>query len=252
MDVLYCSISDVKRLLRSIPGRESKVRFSSAYKGLLSDDGNNGDIALSGVTFNAGFSGHETFTFEFTDSTTFDISGDVLGNLGSGDRFTDSTSSDNFLVPSANWSGAAQTGDKVYITADSDLSDDDGTGFIEDATRKINAELETRYGSLDNIAYYDDATETIPDGVVFACIRYAAYEIFNSLYAGMAREGESPVEGWNKSASETLDKYLAGKGLGPRWRSRALLVTELGVEGVGDGIIKIDELSDAKNKEYTR
>ncbi len=250
MDVLYCSISDVKRLLRSIPGRESKVRFSSAYKGLLADGNNNGSIALSGVTFDDAFSGHETFTFEFIDSTSFDVTGDVLGSLGSGNRFAEFSYLEMFSVPVANWSGAAQVGDKVYITSDSDLSNDDGTGFIEDATREINAELETRYGSLDNVPYYDDEDETIPDAVVFACMRYAAYEIFNSLYAG--GEGESLVENWNKSASKTLDKYLAGKGMGPRWKSRVLLVTELGVKGVGDGIIKINELSDAKNKEYTR
>jgi len=252
MSQIYCELTDVKRLLRSVSNRESKIRFSSAYRDLKANPSNTGTITLAGVSFEDSFAEHETYTFEFTDSTSFDVSGDVVGNLGSGNRFSEFTAEDKFSVPVANWSGAALDGDKCYITAASDVSNDDGHEYIVDATRRINAHLERIFGTLDNVAYYDSTSEELPQAIQFACIRYAAYDIFNSVYAGIAPEGESPVEGWKNSAEDTLEAYLSGHGRGPIWKSRVSLITELGVENVGEGTIEIDELPDSKNKQYER
>ena len=252
MSRVYCEISDVKRLLRSVANRESKIRFSDAYRDLSADPNNVGSIALSGVSFVDSFAEHETFTFEFTDSTSFDVSGDVVGSVGSGNRFAVFTAADRFSVPVANWSGTALAEDKYYITAASDVSDDDGHEYIVDATRKINARLERIFGTLDNVSFYDSTNVELPQGVVFACIRFTAYDIFNSVYAGIAPEGESPVEKWNESANSTLDQYLSGHGRGPIWKSRDTQVNEIGIPGVKDGVIEIDELPDAQNKQYER
>jgi hypothetical protein len=43
-----------------------------------------------------------------------------------------------------------------------------------------------------------------------------------------------------------------GGGPGPRWRARASLITEIGVEGVGEGIIDLDPLSSTENEDFDR
>lgn len=252
MSRIYCELADVKRLLRSLANKESKIRFSSAYRDLKVDGGNTGTIALSGVSFVNSFAEHETFIFEFTDSTSFDVTGYVVGSLGSGNRFSEFTAEGRFSVPAANWNGAALAGDKCYITSASDMSEDGGHGFIVDSTRRINARLERIFGELGNVDFYDSTNIELPQAVQFACIRYTAYDIFNSVYAGIALEGESPVERWKTSAAETLEEYLSGHGRGPVWKSRESKITKLGVEGVEGGILEINELSDAKNKQYER
>lgn len=252
MSRIYCTLNDVKRLLRSLPNQESRVRFSSAYRDLKPDDGNSGDIDLSGVSFVDSFSDHDTYTFQFTDSTSFRVTGEIIGSLGTGNRFSTFTATNRFSVPSENWSGAAITGDKVYITAASDISEDDGHQFVVDATKKINSRLSTRYGSLSNVSYYDSTSAELPDAVSYACSRIAAYEIFNSVFAGSAVDEASPVERWNKDAESELVLYLSAHGRGPIWKSRVSLVTEIGVSGVGDGVVEIDELPDPENKDYER
>lgn len=252
MSRIYCDLDNVKRLLRSVSNKESRVRFSDSYRDLKADDSNTGTISLSGVSFLDSFADHETFTFEFTDSTSFEVSGDVVGALGSGTTTSEFTATGKFTVPVANWSGVAVAGDKWYITASSDVSEDDGHQFLVDATKRINAQLEKVYGSTSNISFYDSTSEELPNAVSFSCTRYAAYDIFHSVYAGIMPEGGTLVENWKNSADELLTTYLSSHGRGPIWRSRDSLITEIGVEGIGDGIIEIDELSDAKNKQYER
>lgn len=250
---LYCSLNDVKRILRSRLNRESRIRFSSAYRELKSDSSNSGTIQLSGVNFEDSFAEHETYTFEFSDTTSFDVEGDVVGEIGSGTVISEFTATDRFSVPASNWSGNAIAGDKVYITSASDMSNDDGHEFTKDATRYINSYLSRVYGNLSTLGFTDSTSEEIPDAINFACSRYTAYFIFNSVFAGMnTAADESPVEYWKTEADEALNSYLPGRGSGPRWRSRAVRVQEIGIKGINDGIIEIDELSDAENKDYTR
>ena len=252
MSRIYCDLDDVKRLLRSLRNRESKIRFSDAYRDLKANSDNSGSISLSGVSFVDSFAEHETFTFEFSDSTSFEVTGDVVGNVGSGTTNELFTASGRFTVPAANWSGTAEEGDKWYITSASDISNDDGHDFIVDATRRINAKLDKKFGSLSNVEFYDSTSAELPDAIQFSCIRYTAHDIFHSVYAGIMQEGETIVENWKISAEETLNEYLEGHGRGPIWRSRTSTIHEIGIEGVKDGIIEIDELTDAENKEYER
>ncbi len=254
MSRVYCSLEDVKRLLRSVITRESKIRFSEALKSLKADSNNNGSILLSqsGITFEDSFAEHETYTFEFTDSTSFEVEGDVVGYLGSGNRFSDFVLDEKFTVSSSAWSGSALVGDKIYFTSASDMSNDDGNSFIVDSTNRINARLERIYGTLENVAFYDSTSVDIPHAINFACIRYTAYDIFNSVFAGISTDENSPVERWKRSAEETLDQYISSHGRGPVWKSRKLLMVDLGVSGIGEGLIEIDQLSDPKNKQYER
>jgi len=250
-DRIYCDLDDVKRLLRSVGVRESKVRFSSAYKELKADSGNAGTIVLSGVTFESCFADHEMYTFTFTDSTSFSVVGDVVGSLGSGTVRAKFTSTDRFSVPLANWSGSANAGDKWYITANSDVSDDDGDDFIDDVCGKINSSLEARYGSLASVPFIADLSVTIPDAIKYACIRLSAYEIFNSVFAGIG-EGDSPVAHWRDDAEKALNGYLDSHGKGPIWRSREIMITKIGITGVGEGVVDIDELTGDEAKDYSR
>jgi len=252
MSRIYCSLEDVKRLLRSVSNRESKIRFSEAYRELKADSNNSGSISLGGVSFVDSFAEHETYSFTFTDSTSFTVVGDVLGALGSGTRLETVTIDGKFSVLPSHWSGSAVAGDVCYITAASDISNDDGHSFIVDSTKRINARLERIYGTLDSVSFYDSTSVDVPDGINFACIRYAAYDIFNSVFAGVSSDDVSPVERWKKSAEDTLGEYISGHGKGPMWKSREVLVTEMGLPEYGDGVIELDQLPDQKNKQYER
>jgi len=252
MSRIYCSLTDVKRLLRSVITKESKVRFSEAYRDLKMDSRNTGSIVLGSVSFNDAFASHETYAFEFTDSTSYIVTGDVVGRLGTGAMTETFTLDEMFSVASSDWEGSANTGDKCYITAASDISNDDGHDFIVDNTKRINAHLEHMYGTLSSVGFYDSTSEVIPDGVNFACIRWTAWDIFNSIHAGLFPDNESPVDKWKTAADDSLKAYLSGHGAGPRWKSRVALITVLGDAKVGDGIIEITQLPDATNKQYER
>ena len=253
MSRLYCTLDETKRLLRSLGGQsENKIRFSDVYKELKADEDNSGTISLSGVNFSDAFSGHETFTFEFTDSTSFDLIGEVVGSLGSGTTASEFDSTNRLVVPSANWSGSAVVGDKWYITSNSDISNDDGEDFVGDACMLIDAELDNKFGGLDRVPFLTDLTLDVPSALHFASIRYAAYEIFNSVYSAIGVDEDSPVAKWKDSAKDSLDGYLAHHGVGPRWQSRDSLITEIGVPKIGDGTIEIEPLTDPTNKDYDR
>ena len=249
---VYCSLEDVKRLLRSSANKESKIRFSEAYRNLEPDGGNSGDIALSGVDFVDTYAEHETYSFTFTNPISFNVVGNVIGNVGSGTINDTFTATGKFSVPPENWSGTAVAGDIYYITAASDVSNEDGHQFIVDSTRRIDARLETRYGNLSNVKFYDSTSIAIPEAINFACSRYTAYDIFNSVYAALAPGDVSPVHRWKLSAEDTLNSYLSGHGRGPIWKSRDIEITKIGVPRVGEGVIDINELSDPKNKVYDR
>jgi len=253
MSRLYCTLSETKRLLRSVGAQsENKIRFSDVYKELKADSSNNGTISLSGVVFSNAFAAHETFSFEFTDSTSFDVVGDIVGFLGSGTVTSKFSSTNRFTVPIANWSGSAQTGDIWYITSNSDISEDDGDSFIEDACMIIDAELDKKFGGLDRVPFLVDVSLAVPDAIKFACIRLSAYEIFNSVYSAIGVDEDSPVEKWKTSGYSLLAGYIESHGQGPVWQSRGSLITDLGIKSIGEGEIEIDSLTDAHNKEYDR
>ena len=248
----YCDLDSVKRLLRSAGPRESRVRFSEAYKDLKADEDNAGSVGLTGVSFNSAYGGHEEYTFTFTDSTSFDVVSDVLGAVGSGERTSLFTISNTFSVPVANWTGGSVANDKIYISSNSDMSDDDADGFIVDARRYINAQLETSFGDLDSVPFLSDSSLEIPEGIVYACMRYAAYEIWSAIFAGVEIDEASAVGKWKKMADSSVGQYVSGKGTGPRWRARSSLITEVGVVGVGEGKIITDPLTNPSNEDFKR
>lgn len=254
MSRLYCTLSEVKRVLRSVGVKESKIRFSDAYKELSAESDNVGTVSLSGVTFLSSFADHESFEFTFTDSTSFDVVGDVTGTIGSGERTSEFTATGRFTVPVANWSGVSQSGDVCNITSNSDISDDDGEGFVEDASKKINGKLRKVFGDLSSLSFTDStSTDTIPDEIEYACSRLAAYEIFTSVNAGVSIDEVSPVGQWRKMAEESVDDYTSSvPKTGPRWRSRDGLLTEVGVKGVGEGLIDTEPITASKNKDFKR
>jgi hypothetical protein len=248
----YCDLDSVKRILRSQTPITSKVKFSSSYKALKANENNVGSIQLSGVTFSSSYSGHEDFTFTFTDSTSFEVSSDIFGYLTNGSTISLLNISGTFSVPIGNWSGSAESGDEINISSDSDISDDDAEEFITDARRYINAQLENAFGSLDDLPFISDQSKDIPEGIIYACQRYASYEIWNSIFSGANSDEESPVERWKTMADNAVSIYLKGKGVAPRWNSRNGLITKIGVPGVGDGEINIDPIDNNSNKEFKR
>lgn len=251
---LYCTLEEVKRVLRSIGVRESKIRFSNAFKELSNNPDNVGSVSLSGVSFLSSFADHEQFEFTFTDATSFDVVGDVTGTIGSGVRTSEFIATGKFTVPVANWSGGSQSGDIVSITSNSDISDDDGEDFVEDASQKINGSLRKVFGNLSSLSFTDStSTDVIPDEIQYAAKRLAAYEIFTSVYSGVATEEESPVINWKRMAEESVNDYISSvPKTGPRWRSRDGLITKVGVPGVGEGEIDLEPTTAPTNKDFQR
>ncbi len=247
----YCELSDVKRILRSQASRESRIRFSSVHKDLKAGTSNQGSMQLSGVNFLSSYAAHETFAFTFTDTTSFDVVGDVGGSVGSGTSESLYTAPGKFTTSNIDWTGRAVADDVWYISANSDISDDDGDDFILDVSRLINTKLKKAYGDLPDFTGLS-STDTIPDAVVYASMRYAAYEIFNSIFAGSSIDEESPVGKWKTMADEALKDYVTTGGDGPRWKARDSLIVEVGIEGVGEGVLDIGTIDTAKNKDFQR
>jgi hypothetical protein len=238
----YCTLANIKRLLRTA---NRKINTSEAYKELGYNADNIGDIKLIDVTIEESYVGHERFTATFSDSTSFVVSGEESGYLGTG-NIGSLFSCSRFSIPSTFWTGDPETADVVYFVSDSDVSTDDAEEYIVDASNFIRNKLGELFGDSTNIPWETDLTLDIPDGLVFASIRLAAYYIFTSAIAGTVIDQESPVIYWYKEGLQAIEDFLAWYKKetqvgAPRWRSREVLFTEIGISGLEEDVIDVTE-----------
>lgn len=197
---------------------------------------NTGSIRLGSVDFLDSYVGDERFDITFSDATSFDVVGEITGNLGAGTRDSDFSCA-YFTIASSEWTGIAQSGDVVYFISNSNISNDDLEGFIDDATNYINNRLGVVFGDSTNIPWEIDYAVDIPGGLQFAAIRLSAYDVFSSVLAGEDIDNESPVYEWLKRAEKAIDDFILwyqkeGFTGVARWRSREVLFKDLGIEGL--------------------
>lgn len=254
----YCTSASVKRLLRTAT---KKVKSSESYRDLSYNTGNSGTIRLGSISFLDSYVGDERFDITFSDATSFEIVGEDIGNLGTGTRNAD-FSCDFFTIASSAWSGVAQADDVVYFISNSNISNDDITGFIQDASNYINNRLGVVFGDSTNIPWEADLNVSIPGGLQFAAIRLTAHDIFSSIIAGEDIDQESPVYEWYRRAEKAIDDFIAwyqkeGFTGVARWRSRDVLFKDLGIDGYDTqnyaGELDVSETGDiTDDKQYKR
>jgi hypothetical protein len=228
----YCTATQVKRLLRTAT---QKVKTSESYRDLSYNSGNSGSIRLGAVSFLDSYVGNERFDITFSDATSFEVVGETSGVIGTGTR-NSTFSCAYFTIASSDWSGVAQVDDVVYFISNSNVSNDDIVGFIDDATNYINNRLGVVFGDSTHIPWAFDYSVGIPGGLQFAAIRFTAYDIFSSVIAGEDIDQESPVYEWLRRAEKAIDDFInwyqkEGFTGTARWRSRDVIFKEIGIEG---------------------
>lgn len=247
----YCTLDEVKRVLRTAA---KKVRTSEAYRNLDYNRDNNGSVRLKGVTILDSYVGSERFEIEFSDTTNFEVTGEEAGFLGTGSMLSDFTCS-YFTISPSQWQGVASAGDRVSFITNSNISTDDATAFVNGVSKWINNQLGVPYADSTNIPWEADLAISIPDPLNYAAIYRSAYEIFSSIFAG-AELDDTPVAEWKRIADEVVSKYVQWyeeeqTESSPRWMSREIFYDELGISGVGKGLMNVRTDSE-KDKEYTR
>lgn len=238
----YCDLTNVKRLLRTA---NRKINTSEAYKDLGYNSDNVGTIILTAVTIEESYADHERFTATFSDSTSFVVSGEESGYLGTG-SIGSLFSCSRFSIDSTSWTGTPGSNDVVYFVSDSDVSTDDAEAYIGDASNFIRNKLGELFGDSTNIPWETELTLAIPDGLVFAAIRLAAYYIFSSAMAGTVINQEAPIIYWYREGLQAIDDFLAWykketQAGSPRWRSREVLFKEIGISGLEEDVIDLTE-----------
>jgi hypothetical protein len=251
----YCTLDQVKRLLRTA---YKKVKTSEAYKNLGWNSDNTGTVRLTAITFKSSYVGSERFTITFSDSTSFEVIGDEIGYLGAGTTNALFDCS-YFTIGTGNWTGTPDSGDSVYFESNSNISTDDANDFIEDACNFIRNKLGFIFSDSTNIPWEADLSVPVPDGIEFAAIRFAAYDIYASVIAGMEIDQEAPVVMWYKLAMDALVAFIKWwekeEQIGaPQWRSRDLVVgTQIGIDGEGETDRQVDVEEDTvKNRNHAR
>lgn len=231
----YTQLEDVKRLLRQ---QQKRIKFSSSYRRLEWNTGNQGTIRLIGLAIDNSYAGHERFEITFTDSTNFTLIGVEQGYLGDGSVLLSFVSNDGiFTIETSKWTGSAEAGDKVSWETDSNISDVDARGFMNDAFKYTNGMLEEFFND-DEIPFYDEG-QPVPSGIGLANLLLTGALIFEATFVGQDME-RSPVQVWVERADKLIERYIesAKKGGRPHWRSKAVHVTDTGIEGVEDGLIQ--------------
>jgi len=247
----YCTLDEVKRVLRTAA---KKVRTSEAYRNLDYNRDNSGDVRLKAITLLDSYVGSERFEIEFSDSTSFEVTGEDAGFLGTGSMLSDFSCS-YFTISPSQWQGAALSGDRVSFITNSNISTDDATQFVNGVAKWINNQLGVPYADSTNIPWEADLTVAIPDPLNYAAIYRSAYEIFSSIFAGAELEN-TPVTEWKNIADNAVNKYVQWyeeeqTESTPRWMSREIFFDELGITNVGKGLMNVRTDSE-KDKGYTR
>jgi len=228
----YCELVDVKRLLRTAA---KKVKTSEAYRDLGYDTNNSGTVRLTAVSFLDSYVGVERFEIIFqADSTNFEVTGEDIGYLGSGNIGSE-FSCQYFTISPLQWEGTPEEGDIVYFVSNSNISVDDANEFILDQSIYINNYIGKTFGDTTNLEWEEDLGAEQPEILKYACTYRSAFYIFISVYAGAELDG-SPVTQWRSTAESAIKLYIANRdneGIQsvPRWKSRQILANTLGVDG---------------------
>jgi hypothetical protein len=221
----YTTLEDLRRVMNS--SNDKKVRFSvdaiDSIVAITSDRKPNKDIQIDTTlsSVQTSFQGAQTYRFEFTDDTNFNVY--LVGNqaqsdyrevlIGTGDKNTDYTSPDgNITIGAGTFSGTIELGDSNTIKLNCDVSDDNACLYIRDAEIEIDSSLSEYYAE-----YTPEAQDTIytavttPSQVKLATTYLAAYYLYSDMYVDVLREGDSKesfLPGWKKRAERIMNSFI--------------------------------------------
>jgi len=269
--VYYCSLDQVKRILRS-SAEAHVIRFSEALKSFSYPEANNLYLDRSGITVDDSYAGIEKFLFTFSDTSNFTLGITDIESLdyrygGVGDTGTDFTSLESELtVESTAWIGSPVASDELSFETNSHMSNEDATNFIQDAEIWVDSFLQQDVTFQNINTYTRMFTTSIPSPLTFATCRLAASFIFSSIFVNNvfvqtgknAPEFPSEAFVWFKDAVNVLRTFVRRYKRdnivsAPRWIARESLIVGAGDEGVGEGIQmpRLDHFETVANMSYS-
>ena len=235
---IYCSVVDVKTLLRT--NNRGRLRTSEIFTNIQAGSGNTGDIALTATAIRIAdnYAGQEKVTFTFTDATSFNavLSTSEIGNisLGSGNILSNFNAVDPingntiFTINFTGWSGSGTLSDTISFETKSNISNDDLKHFIRlsehYADNLIRTERMEPYDTTsgESLLFGNDF---VPSGVRFACTYMSSFFITGAIFP-QQNEGENDVKTWFDIGLEVLQRFASRpeslSNTGPRWLSRKL------------------------------
>uniref|UniRef100_A0A6M3KSW3 Uncharacterized protein n=1 Tax=viral metagenome TaxID=1070528 RepID=A0A6M3KSW3_9ZZZZ len=211
MENIYCSATDVKRLLRvlSVSGKnQHKIKFSDSYTVPEAYSTNAGDCVLKGISSIApSYAGSEQWHITFTSSTAFTLYRGADTTVVDGTGLTSASfvsTSGIITISSTEWVGTPVTGDQFKFKTDSNISSNDAIGFMEDASRIVD-------GTLGEFIDPDYLPFTSVPGLINRSAMYmSASIIFTSIFS-MLSPDQIPalVRRWYAQGKNFVDLYLS-------------------------------------------
>lgn len=251
----YCDIDDVKRILRVLNNsgnNQYKVRFSDSYSIPEAYSTNTGTGKLKGISVLTSFAGSEEWHIEFTSGTGFTLyrSMDTTINDGSGSVSAAFVSTSGIItIASAQWVGTPVSGDKFKFRTNSNISDNDAEGFIEDADVIIDG-MASKLLKTTSVPF-----TTVPNLIKRASMYIAANLIFSSIY-GTANTDEisNIVRSWLSFGRNLVTTYIESIPAAEhkkyaayaRFITREPIFTKIGITeaaGVEGGVGEIDTVN---------
>jgi len=206
----YCKLDDTKRLLRvlSVAGNnQHKVKFSGSYTIPKAYSSNTGSGILKGISSIVdSYAGSELWHITFSSSTAFTLyrgegtsTPDGTGTISS--SFT--STSGIITIAAAQWAGTPITGDQFKFRTDSNISEEDGIGFLEDANEIINGMA---------LEFIDDQYVPFvspPSLLKRACQYIGASVIFTSVFSNLNTDQvPTLVRRWYNQGKNFVKLYL--------------------------------------------
>jgi len=266
----YTTIDDVKRLLRilNVPGdNQHKIRFSDSYTVPEAYTNNTGTAILDGkLVINPAYAGSEFWHVEFISPTQFSLfrSEDTTKNDGTGSKTTSFLSLSKIVrIPVEAWvGGEPAAGDKFKFRTDSNMSDDDVAGYIDDSGAIVDVMLREKISDT----YVPFSNKSLPVVISKATAYIAANLVYTSIYASMSVDTlPTLVRRWYNLGRDMIKFYMEsidGKNKNAftrhaRFISRQPLFTKIsvaeaaGIEGMVGEIetVNVEYDTDFNNRE---
>jgi hypothetical protein len=211
----YADSEDVKRLLRILDvsgNNQYKVRFSESHTVPEAYSTNTGSGVLKDVDIANSYAGSEIWHVDFSSSESFVLyrGEDTSINDGTGNIAADFESISGIIsILSDAWHGTPASGDKFKFRTDSNISDADVDGFIDDAQAIVDGKLSEFIGST----HVTFATDLVPKLLSKATVYIAANLIFTSIYSNVNTDQIPPlVRRWFNFGTDYVATYLNSIG----------------------------------------
>lgn len=246
--ITYTTLDDIRVVLtHATEGGNNLIRFSDSYINLGADSSNNGSISLSKVLISTDYSGFRDVEIEFTSSTDYKVSAFMGGysqNLGSGSINNDFTTAPSwFRFLSADWSGTAQTGDKIKFSTNSHIATNGVIALARNAEVMVDSRLEEWFYNNSSLAdeLFFTSKSDVPKAIRVATTYLSCYLIWTSIYpihnvlTRTQVDRNSDIDNWKKMAERLINSYIKQRLIGekaatPQWYSREPVFDKIAVD----------------------